>query len=158
MIELKKYRGVIFKILFVILVFYLIFDFWAVTKLNISNTAGQILNTFGKAESSSVNSTTQINSEIVISNPTLVPVLFGRVYYSINYGETEIGKGNTGFFTILPGGRQHLFITLVINNTNLVNSVYRGVENWYSDKTEKRYMNIYLNIFGAKLKVQTIEF
>lgn len=136
---------------------YLILDIWAVSQLtpviSLDSALASISNFNGQIGLSQTSASTTLR----IENPTFVPILFTRITYDANYGDTKIAEGKTGFFAIGANSQQDVPVDLTIYNKEAISSVLNGVWNALTGKTERAYVNIYADIGIIKLKIKTLE-
>ena len=92
-----------------------------------------------------------------MENPTFIPIIFGRVAYDVNYGSNKIAEGKTSFFIIAPYSQKDISVDLDINHLNALKSVGTGIMNFFTGDTQRKYIDVYVDIGITKFKIKTIE-
>lgn len=147
----------VFFIIILIIFGYLILDVWAISQLTPVITLGSALTSISNFNGQIGLSETSASTTIKVENPTFVPILFTRISYDANYGDTKIADGQTSFFTIGANSQQDVPVFLTIYNKEAISSALSGIWNAITGQTERAYINIYADIGIIKLKIKTLE-
>lgn len=156
-VEKTSYVGLIFFVAILMIVGYIILDFWAMSQLVPVITVGSILTSISNFNGDIGLSQTSAQTTIRMENPTFVPILFTRISYDANYGDKKIAEGKTGYFAIWAHSQKDIPVNLNVNNFELVKSVGKGIWNTITGQTERKYINIYADAGIIKLKIKTLE-
>jgi len=146
-----------FFIIILFIIGYIILDIWAMQQLTPVISLDSILTSASNFNGQIGITQTTASTTIKVENPTFVPILFTRISYDANYGDTKFAEGQTGFFAIGANSQQDVPVYLTINNLNAVKSALGGIWNTITGQTQKAYINIYADIGIIKLKIKTLE-
>ena len=156
-IEKTSHKGLIIFIIFLIIIGYAVLDLWAISQLTPVISGASILASVSNFNADTSLSKSSVSSSIRMENPTFVPILFGRISYDANYGDTKIADGKTGFFIIGPSSQKDIPVDLTINHVNTLMSGGKFIWNTLTGKKEKLNANVYADFEIAKFKIGTIE-
>jgi len=157
--EVKKtsYKGLVIFIIFLLVTGYVILDFWAMSQLIPVISVDSVLTSISNFQGDVSLSETSAGTTIRMENPTFVPILFGRIAYDANYGNTKIAEGKTGFFIMGSNSQKDIPADLTVHNLNALKSGVNWIWNTLTGNQEKAYVNVYVDVGIFKFKVKTIE-
>jgi len=156
-VEKTNYKGLVIFIIFLIIVGYVILDLWAMSQLTPVISLGSIFTTISNFDGEISLSQTSVSSTIRMENPTFVPIVFARISYDANYGDTKVAEGKTGFFIIAPYSQKDIPVDLTLYNLNALKSGLKWVWDLIIGNQERKYANIYLDIGITKFRIKTLE-
>ena len=156
-VKKTSYKGLVIFIIFLVVIGYVILDLWAMSQLTPVISVDSILTSISNFEGDVSLSKTSATTTIKMENPTFVPILFGRIAYDTNYGNTKIAEGKTGFFIMSPNAQKDIPADLTVYNLNALKSGASWLWNTITGKQEKAYVNIYIDFDIFKFKINTIE-
>ena len=149
----KGHKGIVFLIIFFLIIFYIALDLWAMSQLTPVFSADSILTTIGNSDASVGLTKSSASTTIRMKNPTFVPILFTRITYDAGYGNTKIAEGKTGFFVMAPNSEKDIPIDLRVYNWNAVKSGLKAIWNAITGQNEKPYINVYADLGITKFKI-----
>jgi len=152
-VKKTSYKGLVVFIIFLVIVGYIILDLWAMSQLTPVLSVESVLTSITNFQGSASLSKEYVATSIKIENPTFVPILFGRIVYDANYGETRIADGKTGFFIMNPNSQKDIPVDLTIYNVNALKSGVSWIWNTITGNQEKAYVNIYVDLGIFKFKI-----
>lgn len=150
-------KGAIKLLIFLIIIGYIALDLWAISQLRPIVTVDSVFTSISNFKGDISLSQTTMESTIRIENPTFVPILFGRIAYDANYGNTKVAEGKTGFFIMAPNSQKDISADLKIYNLNTLFSAGKLIWDTITGKTERKYVNMYADIGITKFKIGTLE-
>jgi len=143
-------------IIFLAIVGYIILNFWAMGQLapviSVDSVASSVLNSGVDVSLSQ----TSLKSSIRMENPTFVPIVFGRIAYDLNSGSNKVAEGKTDFFVMAPYSQKDISVDLDINHLSTLKSVGTGIANLFTGNTQRKYIDVYVDIGITKFKIKTI--
>jgi len=152
-----SYGGLIRFLIFIAIVGYIVLNFWAMGQLTPVISAGSVWASISNSDADMRLSQTSLKSSIRIENPTFVPIVFGRIAYDANYGDNKIAEGKTSFFIMAPYSQKDVSIDLTVYHLSTLKSVGEGLVNLFAGNSERKYVDIYVDIGIAKFKIKTVE-
>lgn len=156
-VEKTSHGGLVVFIILLIIIGYIFLDIWAISQLTPVVTLSSIFNSISNFNADISLTQTSASSTIRIENPTFVPIIFARIAYDANYGNSRIAEGKTGFFVIGPHSQQDVPVDLTIHNLDVVSAGLKGLWNTITGKQERKYVNMYADIGITKFKIGTLE-
>jgi LEA14-like dessication related protein len=152
----KKIGSLVLIILLILFIGYIFLDVWAITQVTPIITFGGLISTISNFDGGVTLSRTHASSTLRFENPTFVPILFGRIVCVANYGDTTVAEANTGYFIMGANSEKDIPVELKINNINAVTSIGKGLWNAITGRTERAYIDVYVDFLLFKIKVRTI--
>lgn len=152
-IERGSKRNTILLILIILIIVYIILDLWAISQLTPVISLSSIFASISNFDYDSSLSNTYVESTMRIKNPTIVPVIFARIAYDANYGNTKVADGKTGFFIIGPNSQKDIPVGVKIYHVNTALAGGKWLWNTITGKKERQYVNIYADIGLTKFKI-----
>jgi len=156
-VERKSSKGFVVFIILLIVVGYVALDIWAVSQLKPVFTFDSVLTSISNFEGDISLTKTTASTTLRFENPTFVPILFSRVAYDSNYGNTKIAEGKTGFFIMAPYSEKDIPVDLTIYNVNTLWAGGKWIWNKITGQSERKYTNVYADIGITKFKIATLE-
>lgn len=155
--ETKSRKGLFIFIILLIIIGYIILDFWAISQLTPVLSIGSIFASISNLGADFGLTQTKLSSSIRVENPTFVPIIFARISYDANYGNIEVADGKTGFFIIGPYSQKDIPVDLTVYHVGALTSGLKWVWDTITGQQERKYINIYADIGLAKFKLKTLE-
>lgn len=152
-VEKTSSKGFIKFFIFILILGYIILDLWAISQLTPVISGASILASVSNFNTDTSLSKSSVSSTIRMENPTFVPILFGRISYDANYGDTKIADGKTGFFIIGSSSQKDIPVDLTINHVNTLVSGGKWIWNTVIGKKEKMDVNVYADFGITKFKI-----
>lgn len=153
----KTYGSLVVTILLILFIGYIILDIWAVSQITPVFSFDGLISSITNFNGGATISQTHASSTLRFENPTFVPILLGRIVCVANYGDTTVAEARTNFFVMGANSEEDIPVELKINNINAVTSVGKGIWNAITGKTERAYIDVYVDLLLFKIKVRTIE-
>lgn len=157
LVKKTSHKGFFIFIIFLIIIGYIILDLWAISQLTPVISLGGIWASISNANMDIGLTQTSASTTIRIENPTFVPILFARISYDANYGNTKVAEGKTGFFIIGPNSQKDIPVDLTVYHLSTLKSGAQWIWNTITGKQERKYTNIYADIGITKFKIATLE-
>ena len=135
---------------------YIFLDACAIAQMTAVVSVGSVFSSISYADADVSLSKTRASTTIRIENPTFVPVLFARISYDANYGDTKVADGKTGFFIIGPHSQKDIPVDLTVYHLNTLKSGAKWLCDTITGKQEREYVNVYIDIGITKIKIATL--
>lgn len=152
-----SYGGLVKFIVFIAIVGYIILNFWAMGQLTPVISVEGVVSSIQNSGADFSLSQTSLRSSIRMENPTFVPIIFGRIAYDLNSGSNKVAEGKTGFFVMAPYSQKDISADLNINHLSALKSVGVGIVNFFTGDTQRKYIDVYVDIGITKFKIKTLE-
>jgi len=150
------HKGFVIFILFLMIIGYVILDIWAISQLTPVLSFDSLLTSISNFEGSTSYTSGSVASTIRLENPTFVPII-GKVVYEAGYGSTKIAEGETNLFIIGPYSEEDIPADLEVSYIAGGISLLKGIKNLITGQKERKYIDVYANIFVTKFKIGTLE-
>jgi len=155
--EKNSRKGLFIFIILLIIIGYIILNFWAISQLTPVISIGSVFASISNFDTDVNLMETSVGSSIRIENPTFVPILFIRISYDANYGNTKVADGKTGFFIIGPYSQKDIPVDLTIYHLSTLTSGIKWIWDSITGQKERKYINIYADVGIIKFKLKTLE-
>lgn len=156
-IKKTSHKGFIIFIIFLVIVGYVVLDLWAMSQLTPLISISSIWASISNSNVDVSLSQTYASSTIRVENPTFVPVIFARISYDANYGNSKVADGKTGFFILGPYSQKDIPVDLTIYHFDTLKSGLKWIWDSITGTQERKYANVYLDIGITKFRIKTIE-
>ena len=153
----KSSKGFVLFIIILIIIGYVVLDIWAISQLTPVVSLTSVFASISNFDYDVSLSKTSLESTIRIENPTFVPIIFGRVSYDANYGNTKVADGKTGFFILGPNSQKDIPADLTIYHLDTVWAGGKWLWNTITGKQERKYANFYADFLITKIKIGELE-
>lgn len=153
----KSHKGFVIFIFFLLIIGYIVLDIWAISQLTPVVSIGSVFASISNFDVNVGLTQTSLSSSIRMENPTFVPILFARISYDANYGNTKVADGKTSFFVIGPYSQKDIPVDLTVYHLSTLTSGIKWIWDAITGQQERKYINIYADIEIAKFKLKTIE-
>jgi len=138
----KNKSGV--KTFFVILIIaYIILNFWAATQIRPVLSADSVLNSVSNFEGDLDLTSASASTKITLENPTFVPVILFPIKYEAMYGTTEIVKGQTGMITIAPNSQKPVDFSLELSYTGAGTAAIQSIGDFITGNDRTLHIDFY---------------
>ena len=149
----KKNKSGLGLCLFAGFLIYLLLNFWALGQVEIDTSASSMLNSISNFNFQTGLTKTELDSEIRINNPTIIPVLITEVSYDLNYGDAVMGNGGTGFIFIMPKSYIDTPINFELSHMNTGRAALEGIVNIFQKEKKSLKMDFYAGCGPIKIPV-----
>lgn len=139
-----------------LLIAYMIANVYAVNKLEVETSSGDILNSITNANIALGSGKTMINTTIKITNPTIIPVMVTGVSYDVGYGDILIGQGKTSFIFVMPKSSIDTPANIEVDNENARKALFSGLIDLFSKDVKKVTVKIYAGVGSFRIFVKEI--
>lgn len=156
-IQKTSSKGLIIFIILIVVIGYIVLDLWAMSQLTPVISISSIWASISNLDVDVSLSQTSASSTIRVENPTFVPIIFARISYDANYGNSKVADGKTGFFILGPYSQKDISVDVTIYHLDTLKSGLKWIWDSITGTQERKYANVYVDIGITKFRIKTLE-
>lgn len=142
-VKKTSYAGLVIFIIFIILIGYIILDFWAVSQITPQISLDNLVTIISSFSGSAGYTSASGSTKIIFENPTFVPIFMFPVNFNAGYDNTDILTGKTGIIFIPPYSSNEVSAETKVSYVGAGSSLVQGFINVLTGNNKEHYIDFY---------------